>query len=548
MSQTIKKTKNQINKFAIGVDVGTGSVRAGMFTLEGKLVATCKFDITTYFCDDKVVEQSSDDIWRAVCSAVKGVMEKTSVERTEICGLGFDATCSLVALDKSMQPVTVSPTGLNERNVIVWMDHRAEDQAAKINHMGHKVLEYVGGKISPEMQTPKLLWLKENLPDSYHHSQHFMDLTDFLTFKASGSLSRSVCTVTCKWTYMAHEETWDESYFRKVGLEELIVKNFERIGNRVVEPGTPLANGLTKEASKNLGLMLGTPVGAGLIDAHAGGVGTVGAVEEEKKIPNTMAYVFGTSACTMTSSTEKSFVPGVWGPYYSAMVPGLWLSEGGQSAAGEAIAKLIQFHPGYEKTKEAAEAEGLGILDYILNLLSLRGLTSSLAIELVKQIVVVPDFLGNRAPFADPHARAVLSGLDLGSGIESILGLYLGGIFGLGYGLRQIINKQSEYGVDTDLVVISGGAASNPMVKQLLADSSGVRIAEPSTNEPVLLGSAMLGAVAGGAYKDVQTAMSSMSGLERVYEPASGQIALRHKQRFKAYEELQAASKIARHF
>jgi D-ribulokinase len=72
-----------------------------------------------------------------------------------------------------------------------------------------------------------------------------------------------------------------------------------------------------------------------------------------------MAYVFGTSACTMTTSGDPQKVPGVWGPYYSAMVPGMWLSEGGQSAAGEAIAHLVSTHPFSEEAKRAAHAKGM---------------------------------------------------------------------------------------------------------------------------------------------------------------------------------------------
>ncbi|WP_275430187.1 FGGY-family carbohydrate kinase, partial [Klebsiella pneumoniae] len=87
-----------------------------------------------------------------------------------------------------------------------------------------------------------------------------------------------------------------------------------------------------------MGLLPGTPVAVGLIDAHAGGIGTLGVGGGAL---NNLAYVFGTSSCTMTSAESAVFVPGVWGPYFSAMVPGLWLIEGGQSAAGAAIDRLL---------------------------------------------------------------------------------------------------------------------------------------------------------------------------------------------------------------
>jgi ribulose kinase len=102
-----------------------------------------------------------------------------------------------------------------------------------------------------------------------------------------------------------------------------------------------------------MGLPVGTPVAVGMIDAHAGGIGTVGVLNGAV---NNMAYVFGTSSCTMTTTQEAVFVPGVWGPYYSAMVPGFWLSEGGQSAAGAAIDQLLSFHPAAAEAKALASA------------------------------------------------------------------------------------------------------------------------------------------------------------------------------------------------
>lgn len=53
------------------------------------------------------------------------------------------------------------------------------------------------------MQTPKILWLKENRPHIYQQARHFFDLADYLTWRSTGDEARSVCTVTCKWTYGA---------------------------------------------------------------------------------------------------------------------------------------------------------------------------------------------------------------------------------------------------------------------------------------------------------------------------------------------------------
>lgn len=537
-------TEESNEAYFIGIDVGTGSARAGVFTAAGQLVGSAKRDIQLFRDGSTIVEQSSEDIWACVCASVKEAMTNAELPKESIAGIGFDATCSLVVTDEDGQPVSVSASGKDDRNIIVWMDHRANDQAERINVTKHRVLNYVGGKISPEMETPKLLWLKENMPDAFNSAGHFFDLTDYLTWRATADLSRSVCTVTCKWTYMAHEGSWDKTYFEAIGLGELSENAFRKIGTNVVDPGTALGHGLTDEAAIDLGLVAGTPVGAGLIDAHAGGVGTIGAPGANAS--SRMAYVFGTSACTMSSSQKEAFVPGVWGPYYSAMVPGLWLSEGGQSAAGEAIAHLIKLHPAYIEFKEQAEANGQSLPNYLLELIDARVSSASEAVNLAKQLIVVPDFLGNRAPFADPEARAVVSGLDLGTDVESLIGLYVAGILGLGYGLKQILNVQVENGVAPETVVISGGAGEHPIIKQLLADAANIDVASPGTEEPVLLGAAMLGAVASKQQPSLVNAMNAMSTLGDVYTPSDGTLKESHLVRFKAFEALQKASALTR--
>jgi D-ribulokinase len=527
--------------YLIGVDVGTGSARAGLFNLAGEMLAMARQDIRLWR-DGASVEQSSDDIWRAVCAAVREAVAKSGVRSEQIAGLGFDATCSLVVLGQGGKPLAVGESEDPNRNVIVWMDHRAVEQSELINAQNHPVLKYVGGRISPEMETPKLLWLKQHRPKIFDAAWQFFDLADFLTWKATGDLARSTCTVTCKWTYLAHENRWDPSYFHAIGLGALADEAFARIGQRAVAPGTPLGRGLTNEAANELGLTEGAPVAAGLIDAHAGGIGTVGVGGD----PTTnLGYVFGTSSCTMTTTTKPIFVPGVWGPYYSAMVPGMWLNEGGQSAAGAAIDQLLQLHPAVHRVKEQAAGVGLSLGNYLADCAQASA-GSNDPVSLARGLHVVPDFLGNRAPFADPFARAVICGLGMESDVQELIALYVAGLCGIGYGLKQIIEAQAQSGIKVENVVVSGGAGQHDLVRQVLADASGKAIVTTRCAEPVLLGAAILGAVAGGCFSDIRSAMAKLSSMERIVAPTAGAIARIHAERYKGFKLLQGQERALR--
>lgn len=528
-------------QYVIGVDVGTGSARAGLFSLAGHLIQTSKQDIDIYSYDGSTrYEQSSENIWQSVCKVVNDVLKRSNIMPSQVVGLSFDATCSLVVIGPHGEPMAVGDHGENHRNIIVWMDQRAVEQARVINNTKHRVLDYVGGTISPEMETPKLLWLKEHLPSTYKKAKYFFDLTDFLTWKATGSESRSICTVVCKWTYMAHERSWDDSYFQEIGLSDLVDQRYQRIGTDIVSPGTALGSGLSANAALDLGLLEGTPVASGLIDAHAGAIGSIGAVTETGQAEpiSTMAYVFGTSACTLTSSLSPTAVGGVWGPYYSAMIDGVWLNEAGQSAAGAAIDHLVSLHPAYSYAKDQANQVGVSVNAWLSTQLKERVHQISDAAKLVGRLVVVPDFLGNRAPFADPTARAIISGLDMDKSVESLVRLYVAGICGIAYGLRQILNVQKDAGLNVRRIVISGGAGQDPLIRQLLADATGVDVVAPACEEPVLLGSAILGAVAAQKFDDIPQAMLAMSEFSLSYNP-NPEFRQLHADKFQTFSQLQ---------
>lgn len=533
----------------LGIDVGTGSARAGVFDAQGKLLGTAKDPIRIWHDAGGIVEQSSDDIWRACCRAVRGAVAAAGVSPGAIAGLAFDATCSMAVLDRDGRPLPVGPSGDPARNVIVWMDHRAVAETQAINAGGHDVLRFVGGALSPEMQTPKLLWLKKHRPDTYAQAGHFFDLSDFLTFKATGSTARSACTVTCKWTYLAHEGRWDPAFFEAVGLGELPAEGFRRIGVEIVEPGAPLASGLTAAAAEELGLAPGTAVGASLIDAHAGALGTVGSLDPDGKAadPSTrLANIMGTSACLMATTAKPHFVPGIWGPYHSALLPGQWLNEGGQSAAGAAIDHLVRSHPAWSEATQEAGRAGKDLLEWLEGRILARCGSPAEAVLAVRNLHVLPDFLGNRSPFADPDVRGAIMGLDLDSGITSLENIYVAGLCGLGYATAEVVEALAAHGGAAQTIVVSGGAARSVLVRQIMADCTGLTVAVPETAEPVLLGSAILGAVAAGRYASVAEAMPAMSRLARSIAPTGGSLAGFHAAKRRVFGMLRKLDRDAR--
>ena len=508
----------------IGIDVGTSSARAGIFDESGILLATARHPITIWHEAGGVVEQSSSEIWAACAAAVRAAMAEAAIPPSAVKGLGFDATCSLVVVDAAANPLTVSASGDERRNVIVWMDHRAIAEARRINDTLDDVLRHVGGSISPEMEIPKLLWLKRHLPSTYGSAGHFFDLADYLSFRATGSTLRSICTLACKWNFLAHEQRWSDSYFERIGLGDLASEAYAKVGKEIVAPGTPLGAGLTRTAACDLGLLEGTPVGASLIDAHAGGVGTIGGRGKSSAavdVCRRLAYIMGTSACIMATTSEARFVPGVWGPYYSGMVPGFWLNEGGQSAAGAAIDHLVKAHPAYSETVATARADGLEILEFLERRIVARARNSGEAALFARDIHVLPEFLGNRSPFADPDSRAIVAGMDLDTDVESMERLFVAGLCGLAYGLADVVDALRSHGVGSDMMVISGGAGKSSLVRQIMADTTGLTVAVPETQEPVLLGAAMLGAVAGRFCGSIGAAMAAMSAIGCASEPAA---------------------------
>ncbi|PWN88960.1 Pentulose kinase [Acaromyces ingoldii] len=535
----------QAGPFFVGVDVGTGSARAALVDETGSILSESTHATTTFRsdADARIFEQSTDQIWSCISSAVREVTK--NVDASQVNGIGFDATCSLAVTDQEGRPIEVTPDGGfgvgKERNVILWADHRAEQEAKEINQTGSMVLNYVGKTMSLEMEIPKVLWLKRHMPASTFASCMFFDLPDYLTFRATGNKARSNCSLVCKCSYVppgvdGSELGWQPDFFKKIGLEDMVANDFEQLGGIpgrngiVLTAGQPVGTGLSAQAAKDLGLAQGTPVGSGLIDAYAGWVGTVaapstnGPASKETDLlasQHRLAAIAGTSTCHCVQSPEGILVDGVWGPYKHAVFPGLWMNEGGQSSTGQLIDFIIDTHPASAKLTALAKERDQSVfvvLESILREEATRMGAPTLS-HLTKHLTIYPDLHGNRSPLADSTMRGLFSGLKLDRGLVDLATRYYATLEAIALQTRQIVEAMNQKGHKIEALYMSGGHVKNRTFMQLMADTLKMPVQLPfSHSASVVAGSAIL---ARYAHDVQQTLAGSTLATQRAAEEAS---------------------------
>ncbi|WVQ83318.1 hypothetical protein IAT38_005457 [Cryptococcus sp. DSM 104549] len=530
-------------EYYIGFDVGTGSGRACLVDNKGKLIAEHAEATLTHRSptDARIFEQSTQNIWTSLATCSKKILAESGISPSQVKGVGFDATCSLAVVDKSGKPVSVSRTGKSEDdekdgnlgedgewNVILWADHRAEEEAEKINATGEGVLGFVGKTMSLEMEIPKTLWLSKHMAKDKFKNCMFFDLPDYLTYHATSNLARSTCSLACKCSFvpigatMTHEcdggkeevskEGWSSRFFNKIGLEELVQEDYESLGGipgkngLVLTAGQPVGKGLSKRAAEDLGLTEGTAVGSGVIDAYAGWIGTVAAATGKDELKPTLedasarlAAIAGTSTCHIAQSKEGILVPGVvslWGPYRDAVFPNLWMNEGGQSSTGQLIDFMMQTHPAYPKLVELSKKTGKSTFELLGDRLEemMKEKSAETLTHLTKDLHFYPDLHGNRSPLADPRMKGMITGLTLDDSLSDLAAKFNVTLEAIALQTRHIVDEMNAKGHKIDSIYMSGSQAKNGPLMRLLATVLQMPvIIPPQPSAAVVLGAAMLG-------------------------------------------------------
>ncbi|KAM3493752.1 hypothetical protein MY3957_003012 [Beauveria namnaoensis] len=550
----------------IGIDVGTGSARACIIDESGDIKALAAQDIKLWQPQTGYYEQSTTDIWQCICECVRRVVGESQVDPNSIKGIGFDATCSLAVFSTDTdEPIAVTGPDFqndgNDRNVILWLDHRPVEETELINNTGHNLLRYVGGKMSIEMEIPKILWLKNNMPPELFARSKFYDLGDALTHIATGNESRSFCSTVCKQGFVpvgvdGSVKGWQEDFYDTIGLSDLVEDNFKRMGGvdkvngRYASAGECVGT-LSRQSASQLGLPQGIAVGSGVIDAYAGWIGTVGAKvdlgddELNANVPNNdlaqaftrLAAVAGTSTCHLAMSKNPVFVPGVWGPYRDVLLPEFWMAEGGQSATGELLRHMLDTHPAFNATQALAKAEDKHIYDWLnAHLEYMAEKDNAPAVSyLGRHHFFYGDLWGNRSPIADPTMKGVMIGLDSDKSTDNMALWYYATMEFIAFQTRQIIEQMNNSGHEISSIFMSGSQCQNPILMNLMATVCRMPILIPRyVHAAVVHGAAMLGAKAashndeGRDPESLWSIMDRMSKRGRLVEPGTdtGELAM----------------------
>lgn len=491
------------------IDVGTGSVRAALFTAQGDKVSYAEQAIETRNPANGHYEQSTENIWRAVVYCLQTVTASaTNSNRpySHVAAIGIDATCSLVAClpDENLSPLPVSNHSFSHKNqdakdvfnVLLWLDCRATAEAVEISSHKHPavqtVVKHFGGTVSPEGELAKLLWLSRHNTNTFSRAV-FFDLADWLAAKLVGTPNvRSACTLACKWGWAASRDSgWHPDFWASLGLAALSDNNYDKIAPEVAYPASVFGT-VSNSVASRLGLSTDTVVASPVVDAYAGAVWALSVpsrIENVCSEPNErLCMVAGTSTCFLQFSEKPVFVNGVWGPFKDALVPGMHVTEGGQSVTGKLLQTTVEQHAAYRALSDQVGKEK--VFD------ELSRMTEEVLVkggdDPAANLHCLDYHAGNRSPLADPGLRGSLVGLSLAEDQWDLAVRFRATVQALCYGARHIVEEMRQSGLKMKAVTACGGLCRSRLFLTELADCLGLPVILSKEEDTVLLGGAIL--------------------------------------------------------
>ncbi len=503
----------------IGLDFGSDSVRALLADAENGLeLAAAVHEYSRWkkgsYCDParNSFRQHPLDYLEGMESVIREVLK--GQDASKVAGIGVDTTGSTPCpVDAHGLPLALLPGFADDPDAmfILWKDHTAVEEAARINRVANSRKEnnytkYEGGIYSCEWFWAKILHTLRTNEKVRNAAFSWVEHCDWIPAVLTGNtnpltMKRSRCAAGHKamwhrdWNGLPPEEFLREIDPLLAGLRERL---YTDTNTSDIRAGT-----LSTEWAQRLGLLETVAVGVGAFDCHFGAVGA-------GIRPRQLVKVIGTSTCDMILAPEGTgCVRGICGQVDGSILPGMIGLEAGQSAFGDVYAwfkRLLEWNGTAIRLNELEEQAAL----------IPPGSNGLLALDWLN---------GRRTPDANPFLSGALFGVKIGSTAPM---LFRALIESTAFGARKITERFREEGIPVDTVTAVGGIArKSPLVMQICADVLNMPIRTVRSDQVCALGAAMFAAVNAGVYDKAEDAMEAMSGgTDRVYEPVPENAAL----------------------
>ena len=474
-----------MDSLLLAIDIGTSACKISAFEPDGTAAASCSRGYRTYYPRPGWAEQDPNEWWLAVCSGIRECLESGGIAPGRIAGVGIDG--------QSWSCIPVGGDGNVLCNTPIWMDTRAAAVCERINaEIGAEAIFAVSrNPFQPSYTAPKILWFRENRPELYRKTDKFLQSNGFIAYRLTGAVSQDISQGYGVHGFDMEKLRYDESLCGALGLDRGRLPDLCR--------SHAVVGGVTAQASGLTGLLEGTPVTAGGLDAACGtlgaGVCRPGETQEQG------GQAGGMSVCVGRPLGDPALI---LSPH---VVPGLWLLQGGTVGGGASLRWLAEELG--EKEKNLAARTGENLYKLLDDLAATVPCGSD-------GVIFLPYLAGERSPIWDPNAKGVYFGLTFG---KTRAHFFRALLEGAAYALEHNLKAAERAGVPVGAMYTVGGAANSRLWTQIKSDVTGKIIRVPDSDNATTLGAAMLAGVGTGVYSDFEEAVGRTVRIRREHRP-----------------------------
>lgn len=493
-------------QYVMGIDVGTNETKGVLVDTSCRIVASYAVAHEIENPAPNVFEQDAEEVWWGdVCKVSQALLEKTGISKEQVKVLGVSALgCDCVPVDESCKPLC--------KAILYGIDCRSHEEIAWLNEQyGEEAEAVFGHPICSSDIAPKILWIKNHLPEVYAKTYKFLTASSYLTAKLTG--------VYCIDKYLAEDflPLYDLENNTKASAEACrLFCRPEQMADIIY--ATDVAGVITEEAARETGLATGTKVLTGTGDSGTEAIST-GVFQ-----PGDLMVQLG-STCYFVYLADRLIKDSrVWPGTF--IIPDTYSICAGTNTAGT-LTKWFKNNLYFDKAAEESHGGDNAFHAMAESICKIPAGSEGL--------ITLPYFAGERTPLNDPFAKGMVFGLQLHHTREHI---YKSALEGIAYSIEQHVAILKENGLPVNKVMAVGGGTKNEPWLQIIADVLGMPVQTSEITMGAAYGDALMASLAAGFYESWEE-LSRVVKPAKIYTPNSenGELYKKYKDMFKELYE-----------